>query len=49
MESDKDITKEKKNYEAPEVIASYSKEELEKAIQPHGQSGGSGCGCGGGS
>lgn len=47
----------KKEYEAPKILASYSKEELEEAIQPHGDYGapgcsgscGGGCGCGGGS
>ena len=33
-------------YEAPKVLATYGKEELEEAIQP---SGGGGCGCGCGS
>lgn len=43
---------EQKEYEAPEILASYDKKELEESIKPHGtpdQSGGGGCGCGGGS
>ena len=44
METDAINVKDKEKYEAPKVIASYSKKELEEAIQPHGQSGG-GCGC----
>lgn len=45
-------SKTKEKYNAPKVLASYSKEELEEAIQPHGDygspgcSGGCGCGCG---
>ncbi|MBN1848690.1 MAG: hypothetical protein JW932_08910 [Deltaproteobacteria bacterium] len=43
----------KKEYEAPKVLASYSKEELEESIKPHGDYGqpgcGGGCGCGCGS
>ena len=39
----------KKKYEAPEVLASYSKEELEETIKPHGDYGTNddcnGCGC----
>jgi hypothetical protein len=43
-------TEGKETYETPQVLASYSKEELEEAIQPevYGQSGcmcGCGCGC----
>lgn len=40
----------KKEYEAPKVLASYSKEELEETIRPHGDYGSSGCsgGCGSG-
>jgi len=41
----------KQKYEAPKLLASYDKEELESLIRPEGfflQSGG-GCGCGGGS
>ena len=34
----------KKEYEAPEILASYEKEELEALMQPEAQS--SGCGCG---
>lgn len=39
-----------KMYEAPRVLASYSKEEMEAVMQPGG-GGGCGCGssCGGGS
>lgn len=36
----------KKEYEAPEILASYEKEELEELVQPEAQTGGSGCGCG---
>ncbi len=46
-------------YVKPIVLATYSKEELEETIRPHGTvdsytndggcSGGGGCGCGGGS
>ena len=35
-------------YEAPQVLASYTKEELEAVVATEGQSTG-GCGCGGGS
>ncbi len=40
--------KAKEKYEVPKVLASYSKEELEEAIQPHGDYGTPGCsgGCG---
>jgi hypothetical protein len=37
----------RKPYEAPRVLATYSKQELEEVIQPQGV-GGCGCGCGGG-
>lgn len=38
----------RQEYEPPEVLASYSKEELEAALQPEGQFGSTcGCGCGG--
>ena len=36
-------------YETPEVLASYTKEEIEAAVRPEGQDGnfgGGGCGCG---
>lgn len=34
-------------YEAPEVLASYSREELESMVSPEGDpNGGCGCGCG---
>lgn len=40
-------------YESPEVLASYTREELEAAVRPAGDTpnpdGGGGCGCGGGS
>ncbi|MBI5115793.1 hypothetical protein HZA56_04925 [Candidatus Poribacteria bacterium] len=42
----------KRAYAAPRVLATYSKEELEEAIRPHGavdsytNDGGGGCGCG---
>ncbi|MBI5115792.1 hypothetical protein HZA56_04920 [Candidatus Poribacteria bacterium] len=47
----------KKLYVKPMVLATYSKEELEETIKPHGSvdsytdggGGGCGCGCGGGS
>lgn len=43
----------KEAYEAPKVLASYGKDELESALQVEGQSGGGqgscGCGCGCGS
>lgn len=38
---------EKKEYEPPRVLASYEKKDLEAALKPHAQVGGSGCGCGG--
>jgi len=39
----------KASYQAPKVLASYGKDELESALHPEGQSGGGcGCGCGGG-
>ena len=46
----KDHTQElegKEIYETPQVLASYSKEELEDAIHPevYGQTPGCGCGC----
>jgi hypothetical protein len=37
---------EKRPYEAPEVKASYEKEELEALIKPEGQGASGGCGCG---
>ena len=47
MEHKDGKTNNEKSYEAPEILASYSKEELEAVIQPEGQStGGCGCGCG---
>ena len=40
----------KRRYEAPRILASYDKEDLEAAMQLEAQSGGGcGCGCGGGS
>lgn len=48
----------KEAYAAPAVLATYSKDELERAVRPHGpmpsygtpdQGCGGGCGCGGGS
>ena len=46
-----DKLQEKQPYVEPKVIATYEKEELEEIIKPHGdfESGGGGCGCGGGS
>jgi hypothetical protein len=47
----------KQRYLKPEILATYSKEELEEAIRPHGSTdsytdygscSGGGCGCGGG-
>jgi hypothetical protein len=46
--------KEMEMYSKPRILATYNKEELEEAIQPHGQlpdggcttGGGCGCGCG---
>lgn len=35
-----------RKYEAPEVQASYEKEELEALIKPEGQGASGGCGCG---
>jgi hypothetical protein len=44
----------KKDFVEPKVLASYKKEDLEEIIKPHGMpgtpnTGGGGCGCGGGS
>jgi hypothetical protein len=38
-------------YSEPKILVTYSREELEEINKPHGQyeSGGGGCGCGGGS
>ena len=36
-------TERKKPYEAPRVLASYDREELEAALQPEGGVGGCGC------
>ena len=36
-------------YESPQVLVSYTKEELEEAIEPHGDYDQPGCGCGCGS
>jgi hypothetical protein len=47
-EGRKRSTGSKQRYEAPRVLASYDKEELDSALQVEGQSGG-GCGCGCGS
>ncbi len=46
MENDARNVKDKEKYEAPKVLASYSKKELEEAIQPHGPYNSNGCGCG---
>jgi hypothetical protein len=49
MEEKRRKLEENELYEKPRVLASYNKEELEEAIQPHeGQVvyGGCGCGCG---
>ena len=41
----------KKTYETPQVLATYSKEELAETLRPHGPvpsyGCGGGCGCGG--
>ena len=41
----------KQRYEAPKVLASYEKDELEDAVRidPEVEGQGGGCGCGGGS
>jgi hypothetical protein len=43
----------KEDYVEPKVLASYTRDEIKEIIRPHGQppdqSGGGGCGCGGGS
>ena len=39
-----DTKNKKKKYEAPEILASYDKEELEALMQPEASV--SGCGCG---
>jgi hypothetical protein len=46
MEQIDQVPDTKKEYEAPEILASYEKEELEELVQPEAQTGGSGCGCG---
>ena len=51
MDQEKIKKSKKPTYEAPKVLASYDREELEEAILPHGvlgtNGGGCGCGCGG--
>jgi hypothetical protein len=52
MKSKDDPSKETKAYEAPRVLATYEKEELEDVIGIDTEvegGGGCGCGCGGGS
>ncbi len=44
MEHTDRVPEPKQEYEAPEVLASYEKEELENVMQPEAQS--SGCACG---
>ncbi len=56
MKPDGPRGEEKCSYETPKVLATYSKEELEETIRPHGSlisyggddagCGSSGCGCG---
>ena len=46
MGTDARNVKDKEKYEAPKVLASYSKKELEEAIQPQGDYTSPGCGCG---
>jgi hypothetical protein len=43
---DRPIEERKREYRTPDILASYSKEELEEINKPHGQSGGCACGCG---
>jgi hypothetical protein len=45
MEQTNHVPDTKKVYEAPEILASYEKEELEELVQPEAQT--SGCACGG--
>ena len=53
MNEKKDPSQEKQAFETPKVLASYQKEELEDVIgidpEVQGETGGGGCGCGGGS
>ena len=44
MEQTDRVPEMKKQYEAPAILASYEKEELEALMQPEAQT--SGCGCG---
>ncbi len=51
MKADGTRSEDKYTYETPKVLATYSKEELEEAIKPHGSTDsytdtGCGCGCG---
>jgi hypothetical protein len=49
MEKTQPAEKKKELYEDPQVLATYTNEELEEMIKPHGEVEGGGCGCGGGS
>ena len=47
----KEREKERREYEAPKVLASYTREELSESLRPHGavdsyNDNGCGCGCG---